>query len=166
MTTALFIGRFQPLHKGHLADIKAALKEYDDLIIAVGSSQYSHIPENPFSFEERVRMIEDTLIAKDLGNYTIYPVPDINDDKKWVNHVKDLVPSFDVVYTGNPKTERLFKAASIKVRKVDMVPGINSTTVRKHMLEDKDWKSLVPNQVVDYVEELKGHHRVKEIHKK
>ncbi len=166
MTIGLFIGRFQPFHKAHLADIKTALKECEEVIIAIGSSEQSHTPLNPFSFEERVRMIEDTLIAEDLGNYTIYPVPDINDDQKWVNHVKDLVPSFDVVYTGNPKTEKLFKAAGVKVKKVHMMPGINSTTVRTHMLEDKDWKSLVPKQVVDCIEELKGHHRVKRISKK
>jgi nicotinamide-nucleotide adenylyltransferase len=111
-------------------------------------------------------MIEDTLKYEELHHYTIFPVPDINNDEKWVGHVKDIVPDFDVVYTGNEKTERLFKEASIKVKKVHMVPGINSTTVRKHMLEDKDWKSLVPKQVVDYVEEFKGHHRIKEIHKK
>ena len=39
MSRALFIGRFQPFHNAHLADIKKILKENDEVLIAIGSSQ-------------------------------------------------------------------------------------------------------------------------------
>ncbi|HDM88409.1 MAG TPA: nicotinamide-nucleotide adenylyltransferase, partial [Candidatus Bathyarchaeota archaeon] len=42
MRRGLFIGRFQPPHLGHLHAIKQALEECDELIIVIGSSQYSH----------------------------------------------------------------------------------------------------------------------------
>jgi len=48
MTTGLIIGRFQPFHKGHLHAIEHALKEVDELIIAVGSSQYVNTEDNPW----------------------------------------------------------------------------------------------------------------------
>lgn len=165
MATGLFIGRFQPFHKGHLKDIKDALKECDEVIIAIGSSQHSHTADNPFSFEERVRMIEDTLSAEGIEKYTVFAVPDINYDFKWVEHVETLVPKFDIVYTGNAKTEKLFKQRYHEVKRVNMVPGINSTTIRKRIVADKDWKSLVPEQVIDYIEDIDGVKRVKEISK-
>ena len=118
MTTGLFIGRFQPFHKGHLQDIKEALKEVDELIIAIGSSQFSHTEENPFSVDERIEMIEDTLIANDISDYTIFPIPDIGNDSKWVEHIELIVPQFDVVFTGNELTEKLFREKKYKVIKV------------------------------------------------
>ena len=58
---ALFIGRFQPFHKGHLEAVKMILKENDEIIIAVGSAQYSHKLENPFTAGERITMIRKAL---------------------------------------------------------------------------------------------------------
>lgn len=56
---ALFIGRFQPFHSGHLDAIKQISE--DEIIIGVGSSQYSGTEDNPHSFEERKKMIERSL---------------------------------------------------------------------------------------------------------
>ena len=39
--TALFIGRFQPFHKGHLAAIKWILKKEGKIFIVIGSNQQS-----------------------------------------------------------------------------------------------------------------------------
>ncbi len=163
MTIALFVGRFQPFHKGHLKDIKSALKECDEVIIAIGSSQHSNKPDNPFTFEERVRMIEDVLSAEGIEKYTVFAVPDIIDDFKWVEHVETLVPKFDIVYTGNSKTEKLFRKRYHKVKRVEVLPGISSTIIRKRMLNDRDWRSLVPKQVSDYIDDIDGVKRVKEI---
>ena len=55
---ALFIGRFQPFHKGHLKIIQQASETYDQILVGIGSSQYSHTVDNPFTAEERTEMIE------------------------------------------------------------------------------------------------------------
>src|SRR5271157_1203125 len=96
MKKGLFIGRFQPLHNGHIGVIKDAMKELDELIIGVGSAEKHHSKDNPFTFEERKQMIENSI----KGNYKIIPIPDINNYEKWVDHVKTLVGDFDIVYTG------------------------------------------------------------------
>src|SRR3989344_9068459 len=131
MTTGLFIGRFQPFHKGHLQDIKDALNEVDELIIAIGSSQFSHTEENPFSVEERIEMIEDTLIANDISDYTIFPIPDIGNYNKWVEHIELIVPQFDVVFTGNELTEKLFREKKYKAIKVKIMEGIDGKNKKK-----------------------------------
>jgi len=163
MTTGLFIGRFQPFHKGHLQDIKDAIKEVDELIIAIGSSQFSHTEENPFSVEERIEMIESTLIKNNISNYTIFPVPDIGDDKKWIEHVKVIVPEFDIVFTGNELTEKLFIEKNYKVKKVNLMKGINGTTIRDKIIKNQDWQELVPEQVKDFIEKNNIVERIKKL---
>ena len=50
---ALLIGRFQPLHHGHIYILKNILKKYHNIKIGIGSSQASNTISNPFSGEER-----------------------------------------------------------------------------------------------------------------
>ena len=57
MTRALFVGRFQPFHYGHLHAVESILKENDELLLVVGSAQMSHEPDNPFTAGERIEMI-------------------------------------------------------------------------------------------------------------
>jgi nicotinamide-nucleotide adenylyltransferase len=59
MKKALFIGRFQPFHPGHLDAIKQISEP--EIIIGIGSSQYSKTTDNPYSFAERKTMIEQNL---------------------------------------------------------------------------------------------------------
>ena len=101
---ALFIGRFQPFHNGHLKVIKNSLKIYNEIIIGIGSSQYKDKPENPFSSEERSDMIKKTLVNQDINNYKIVRIPDIHNPPKWVEHVKSIISDFDVVITNNSFT--------------------------------------------------------------
>ncbi len=161
MKTALFIGRFQPFHNAHLSDIKLALKECNSVIIAIGSSKEANTKANPFSYEERKEMIEKTLKAHKILNYDIIPVPDINDDEQWADYVKKIVPKFDVAYTGNDFTEKLFNEKGIKVRKIKLIPNINATEIRKRILEKNDWKDLVPKEVAQYIQNINGTERIK-----
>ena len=158
----LFIGRFQPFHNAHLSDIKLALKDCEKVIIAVGSSQESGTEENPFSYEERKEMIERTLKANDIPDCSIVALPDINDDGKWVDHIKEMVPGFGIAYTGNDFTEKLFKEKGIKLKKIELIPNINATEIRERVLHGNDWKELVSKEVAEYIEEIDGVKRIKE----
>ena len=162
MKRGLFIGRFQPFHLGHLEDIKNAVKEVDELIIGIGSSNEEHTKENPFTVEERIEMIDLVLPANNISNYTVFPIPDLGNDKKWVEHIETLVPKFDVVYTGNKLTERCFKG-KYKVKRVNMLEGISSTIIRNKMLKNMDWQSLVPKKVADFIEKIGGIKRIKRV---
>ena len=51
------IGRFQPFHLGHLEAIKFALSKVEHLHLAIGSSNKSHEKRNPFTDDERKKMI-------------------------------------------------------------------------------------------------------------
>lgn len=54
--TAVYIGRFQPIHNAHLETIKRALEEANQLIIFVGSDQRPATIKNPFTTQERIEI--------------------------------------------------------------------------------------------------------------
>ncbi|MBU0614530.1 MAG: nicotinamide-nucleotide adenylyltransferase [Nanoarchaeota archaeon] len=165
MKRGFFIGRFQPFHKGHLKCCEDALKEVDHLVIGIGSSQYSGVMENPFNAEDRAAMIEAALKEAGITEFTIFFVPDINNDVKWVEHVTHLVPEFHMLYTGNSHTAKLFKEKGYEVRKVDFIEGINGTSIRDMMARNENWQDLVPKAVLEYLNKIKGAKTLKKISK-
>lgn len=164
MQRALFIGRFQPFHNAHLVDIKKILKEADEVIIAVGSSNEKNTLENPFSYNERKKMIESVLKKNKIKNYKIHPVPDLYNDVKWVNYIKKNLPKYDFVYSGNSWTLRCFKKHDSSVKKIKLIKGISSTIVRDRIIKDKEWKNLVPREIADYIGKIRGVERIKKIY--
>lgn len=164
---ALFIGRFQPFHNGHLQLLQNIADDYDHLIIGIGSSQYKHTIENPFTLDERRSMIEQSLKAADIKNYTIIPIPDIHNLPKWVSHVESLVADFDIVISNNTLTKRLF---SKKGYRIIETPWFNryqysGKEIRRRMINDEPWKNLVPNQVYIIIMKTKGVKRLKQLSK-
>jgi bifunctional NMN adenylyltransferase/nudix hydrolase len=57
----IYIGRFQPLHLGHLQTIKFALEQTEQLILILGSDRIAPDIKNPWSSEERIKMIQYCL---------------------------------------------------------------------------------------------------------
>ncbi|MBI1969100.1 nicotinamide-nucleotide adenylyltransferase [Candidatus Woesearchaeota archaeon] len=162
----LFLGRFQPFHLGHLEVIKQALKMVDELVIVIGSAQYSHTFENPFTDSEREEMIENSLKALNLTHYMVVPVEDIDDDSKYVKHVEKYVPAIHLVFAATNKlTEKLFSARGYKIWTCDRYKGIESKKIREMMLEDNPaWRTMVPKQVMEAIEEIDGIGRIKNVH--
>ena len=160
MKRALFIGRFQPFHNAHLLDVKKVLKDADEIIIAIGSSQEKNTLENPFSYNERKKMIEKVFKSNRIKNYKIYPVPDLYNDKKWVECIKNNLPEYDFVYSGNQWTLKCFKKFDSKVKKLKLVKGVSSTKIRGMMVKNKNWKKLVPKEIADYIVKVKGVERI------
>jgi len=163
----LFIGRFQPFHKGHLAMVKKILQDNDEVIIGIGSAQYSHTGENPFTAGERFEMIKRALDAEGIREYHIVPIPDTHVHSVWVSHVKSLVPAFDAVVTNSDLVVRLFREHGLKVLSPALVSRekYSGTEVRRRMQKGGDWKSLVPPVVAAYIEEIDGIERIRETYK-
>lgn len=162
---SLIIGRFQPLHNGHIQMIRQCAEESEYLTICIGSAQYSHEPDNPFTAGERYLMIEDALVDEGIDNYFIVPIEDINRYSVWVSHVESMVPPFKNVYSNNPFTRRLFSEAGYKIIDSPLYNRemYSGTTVRKNMRDGGDWKSLVPEAVARAIDEIDGVNRVRDI---
>jgi len=163
--TGLYVGRFQPFHLGHLEAIRHILKKVDFVIIAIGSAQYSHTLENPFTAGERMTM--SRLALEEAGipsnKYSLVPIPDVNIHRLWVAHLTSLTPSFQIVFSKEPLTVTLFREAGFKV---EPIPFFNreiysATEIRKRMLSNEDWSSLVPRSVALFVRRIKGEERLR-----
>jgi nicotinamide-nucleotide adenylyltransferase len=168
ISRGLFVGRFQPFHLGHLATIKFALNNVDELIIVIGSAQTSHEIRNPFTAGERIQIIRDSLMADseiDIKRILLIPVSDIYVHSLWTHQVDILVPKYNVVFTNDLLTALLFKEREIKVVEPPLYrrKELSSTEVRSRMAKDEDWKQLVPFQTVKVVEDMHGVERIKAI---
>jgi nicotinamide-nucleotide adenylyltransferase len=162
---ALFLGRFQPFHKGHLQVVKECLSRFQKVFIGIGSSQYEHTLENPFNVEERRHMIEKTLEDEHITSYKIFIIPDIHNYPHWVAHVEQLVPIFDVVVANNDLTMQLFREKGYEIYQ----PRIYSREVycgreiRRRMINDEPWRDFVPDAVYRYLVDIKASQRMKEL---
>jgi bifunctional NMN adenylyltransferase/nudix hydrolase len=86
--TALLIGRFEPVHSGHLALLHEALRQAPQVIVVVGSAWQARSPKNPFTWQEREAMLKSTLPEADRGRVQVLPVRDYYNEAVWVQAVR------------------------------------------------------------------------------
>lgn len=165
----LYVGRFQPLHLGHVNVVKHILGQMDELVLVVGSAQYSHNLTNPFTAGERITMIRRALEKESIrcDRVWVIPVPDMHLHMMWVSSVKGYTPEFDIVYTNEPLTSRLFKEAGYKVKSVPFYKrkSYSSTLIREKMLKDNSWQKLVPTSVAAFIAEIDGINRLRDLNR-
>ncbi|MAY69896.1 MAG: ADP-ribose pyrophosphatase [Halomonas sp.] len=88
----VFIGRFQPPHLGHLAVIRAALKQARQVIVLVGSAWQARSLRNPWRFDERRQMLRSAFDEDDNARLEIVPLLDaLYNDDVWVHDVQRKV---------------------------------------------------------------------------
>jgi len=163
----LYVGRFQPFHLGHLDAIRTVLENVDELVIVIGSAQYSHNANNPFTAGERLMMVRRALqeAGVDYSRLWVVPVPDVHLHMLWVSALEGYTPNFNVVFSNEPLTRRLFMEKGYKVKSIKFFErkNYNSTLVREKMLKDETWTSLVPESVTQFVREIDGVNRLRDL---
>jgi len=167
MGTALYVGRFQPFHNGHLKVIQEILKSHTHVIIGIGSSQEKNTKENPFSAAERIKMAKLALKEAGIGpaSYSFLKIPDVFNDVKWVEKVLKLAPQFDVAYTNNDLTKYCFQFKGIKTHGTQYFAPFKGELIRRRILKNKPWDDSVPKAVYDYIIKIKGDSRIKKLSK-
>jgi nicotinamide-nucleotide adenylyltransferase len=164
MKQALFVGRFQPFHMGHLSVIKKALETEDRLIIMIGSAEENHEPANPFTAGERFQMIEAALDAEGVSHdrYAIIPIRNVENFMLWTTHVDQYIPSIHKIYTGSDIVKALYKAHDkYEIEDVEFVSNVSGTVIREKILKsDEEWKQLVHPAVAELIEKWDGVKRI------
>ncbi len=92
-TLAVFVGRFQPFHAGHLDVVENASAFADSLLMLVGSAYRARSWKNPFHFRERVGFIEKAVETAGLKlPLACLPLVDtLYNDRAWAANVRTAV---------------------------------------------------------------------------
>lgn len=149
MKTAYIIGRFQPFHHGHMSILKKAEKDgVGKIVILIGSANRSVSVKNPFTYDQRVRMIKDYLISNPIHvEVEFQPVNDYTyNDTLWIREVyskisdpsnaliygykKDLSSDYLDWFPGVKLVEVSGFEANLRTRAV-----MNATDIRNNMFE-------------------------------
>lgn len=163
----LFIGRFQPLHKGHSHILEEIFAREHRVFIVIGSAEASFTPTNPFTAGERIQMILGVLDSLEIPceRYLIVPIPDIHNYSLWVKHIVRYLPTFGKVYTGSETVRKLFSEQEIPVTMIahHRRRVLSGTEARRRLQKGGDWKAIVPPTVATLIEELDGAKRIKSL---
>jgi cytidyltransferase-like protein len=115
------VGRFQPLHAGHLRLIHIALSENEKVKIAIGSSEV----RDPLSANERRRRLISAFQAEQINPemYEIHNLPDIHNLPRWPKYLKEICLISDDTenryYTADPVSpefKKFLEEASFALR--------------------------------------------------
>ncbi len=166
---AFFIGRFQPLHHGHIYIINYILKKHNKLKIGIGSSQLSYKKNDPFTGQERVIFIKKVMETRNINpnRYTIYQIPDVFNAQKWVDHLISIVGNIDIVYSNSDWVRELFNNKGFKIaNKLGIFKKkYNSTNIRNLISkEDNSWTQLVPKEISTLIREFDGLKRIRSLY--
>jgi len=165
----LYVGRFQPFHLGHLNSIKSVLKEVEELVIVIGSAQYSHTIRDPFTAGERLVMVRKALEEAGIDDAQVWivPVSDVHLHMMWVSAIEGYTPHFDLVFSNEPFTKRLFVEADYKVKSIQFFARklYSSTHIREKMVKGESWEELVPKNVAAFIKEIDGVNRLRDLTK-
>jgi len=123
---------------------------------------------NPFTAGERLVMIRNSLqeARVDSSRVWVVPVPDVHLHMMWVSELEGYTPKFHLVYSNEPLTRRLFMEAGYKVKSVPFYDRqfYSSTIIRQRMLsQDESWRSLVPKNVAEFISEIDGVNRLRDL---
>lgn len=163
---ALFIGRFQPFHHGHYYALGKLMKKFDEVVVVIGSSEDCFSSENPFTCGERIEMLRCCFGRNDLARMIVVPVPDVNDNTVWVDHVLMHIPPIHEVYSNNQLVKLLFSKHGILVKSIDFHDrgAKEGAYIRKLMGNgDAAWKRHIPKGVVEYLDSIDAEKRIRKI---
>jgi bifunctional NMN adenylyltransferase/nudix hydrolase len=89
--TAVIIGRWQILQRGHCTLLRAALAAAPKVVIVIGSAWHARDSRNPFTWQERQQQFEAVLTPEERARVSFVPVRDYYDDERWSDAVRDGV---------------------------------------------------------------------------
>ena len=76
----------------------------------------------------------------------------LNPNRPWNSHEASMI-GFDAIAISKPVCVLISK-------KIKLIKGISSTIIRNRMVKNKNWQSLVPMEIAEYIKKIKGVERI------
>jgi len=173
---AIVIGRFEPFHNQHAALVTKGFAIADKVIVLVGGAFKPRTPKDPFTFEERSKMIQGWMslsVHSDYSNSRELAIAPIRDfmysDSNWAENVQRTVagiPGFEaanneIVIVGCNKDESSFYLKMFPQWALHEEPyneHIDATQIRELLYDDRSLdflKGAVPAATLSFLREFK-----------
>ena len=183
---AIYCGRFQPPHGGHLASVRYALSVAE--VVCIGVRETARSIKDPLTVEEMVEAWRRLLEAEGLADRVVMrPVPDFDkgwglpgEDKvvlkghpllDWARRVEEIFgssPDRDVFVGNKPPMVLAFNLLGYPVipghRNAHRLINVSATELRAMILRgDPRWMGVLPKPVAEYLAELGIERRLREL---
>jgi len=149
--------------------ILKALETVEIIKIGIGSMQYDHTKENPFTFQERKEMIQRALTEAHIepNRYEIFGIPDLHDMVRWTKSIGEIIGEYDLFYSNNEWTRQLVQNLGKQVSPFYKFEfdRYNGTKIREQIRLGENLSEVVPNSVVLYLTEINAQARIQNIQK-
>lgn len=140
----IFIGRFQPVHQGHIHALGIAASQVEQLYIFVGSANQCRSIKNPWTFEERKAMLRAKLYAQRIHNCEIIPLNDYPySNTQWMSDVRASIEHYTSakpVLFGHMKEGNNYLKwfPDWQFKNIEAMYNINATEIRTRMFQMND----------------------------
>jgi bifunctional NMN adenylyltransferase/nudix hydrolase len=166
--TLVLIGRFQPLHNAHLEIIKRATALTDQLVIITGSGRQPRTYKNPFTSQERARMIKAATGGLSMQIYVEENTDTIYNDQAWAVRIQGIVSKYRVLggagvgIIGHKKDDSSFYLDMFPqwgYEDVELIEFLSAVDIRdlffKRDCNMKFIKGVVPESTFDFLVQFK-----------
>jgi bifunctional NMN adenylyltransferase/nudix hydrolase len=165
--TLVLIGRFQPFHTAHLEIIKRSTALCDKLIVITGSAAQPRTYKNPFTSQERERMIKAATAGLALQITVESNIDTMYNDQAWAVRVQAIVakntqPGERIAIIGHKKDESSFYLDMFPqwgYENVDEIEPLSAVNIRdlyfKRDCNMKFIRNVVPETTFVYLDAFK-----------
>ena len=169
----VILARLQPIHNGHLALIKKASEENDEVHVFIGSADKFN-ERNPIPINMRHDMAMAAFVERGIKNVSIHWLDDLDDEKNnshdWGFYLYSKVVSeiqqsnftiyysdgFEIITSWFPGFILRNNVSLSLLARGSVEDGVSATQVREFIMTDDDrLKQVVPTSVYENKESIK-----------
>jgi cytidyltransferase-like protein len=166
---ACFTGRFQPFHIQHLEVLFALSQKFDHIIIGITNPDLANLQEhqasshrhtdeaNPFSYESRVKIVNDSISGlrqSEFGNMLIEIVPfDLTNPESW-NVPAETVFAVRIFSPWEASKLSLFTDQGFETLQLPApATKLSASDIRQSLTaNDGEWKDCVAADAIDTIQ--------------
>lgn len=160
---AVFIGRFNPFHLGHLQILKKGLELAEKVVVVLGSHNRATNIKNPWSSSERISMIKSCLSAEEVDRVSFCLLKDyLYNDTLWTIDLQNKIAeatedSEDIALVGYESDDSSYYLRLFPKWKFYSCPtdyDFHAKDIRDYIFtKDNFYKKCVHSNIVSYIEQ-------------